>query len=271
MAFNRYQVMPSGYMRTPDYSRTPLAQLTGYSMTTNWNTPEGGWGFNQPPPGVSRVLMPESETSEFRALTGLVAAPADEPQVRDTPPPTMDGVLQEMDAKRAERITALEQRAYALFKQATAPNNPRNFDQLAEAQRLLKTVLDFEPRTTTAAVLLVHIALERRQMAVAHQALLTVVQRFPTVFTQRPDLAGFFASPESFRGQMRQFRQLGDYNVQSAEAWVLASYCNWALGDMPRCLESLDRAQRISESAPNAEVALAQISAFRRALNPDAP
>lgn len=271
MAFNRYQAMPSGYMRTPNYSRTPLAELTGYALTTNWNTPEGGWGFDQPPLGVSRVLMPEPETSPFRALTGLAPAPPEETRDPNAPLPSMDTVLEEMAQKRAERITALEQRAYALFKEATTPNNPRNFDQLADCQRLLQTVLDFEPQTPKAAVLLIHIALERRQMAVAHQALNTVVRRFPETFTSQPDLAAYFSTPEAFRAQMRQFRQLGDYNVQSAEAWVLAAYCNWALNDLPRCLEALDRAQRISESAPNAEVALAQLSAFRRALEPNAP
>ena len=271
MTFNRYRTMPPGYMRTPEYSRTPMAELTGYSLTTNWNTPEGGWGFDQAPRGVTRVTMPEPDSSEFRLLTGLAPAPLEEARDPNAPLPSMDDLLGEMAQKQNERVAELEQRAYGLFKRATAANDPKRFDELAEAQRLLHTVLDFQPETSKAAVLLVHIALERRQMAVAHQALNSVVRRFPDVFTSRPDLASFFATAEAFRAQMRQYRQLGDYNVQSAEAWVLAAYCNWALDDMPRCFEALDRAQRISESAPNAETALAQLSAFRRALDPNAP
>ena len=118
----------------------------------------------------------------------------------------------------------MEQRGLTLFKEATAPNNPRNFDQLAQAQRNFQTVLEFEPRASRPAVLQIHIALERRQMAVAHQALMTVVRRFPELFSRQQELAKYFATPEQFRAQMRQYRQLGDYNVQSQEAWMLAAY-----------------------------------------------
>jgi hypothetical protein len=163
--------------------------------------------------------------------------------------------------RREQESEALER-----FKAATAEGVEQHFERLSEAQVALRMVRDLNRDAYIPSLLLIHIALEKRQLSGAIVHLADAVKRHPAVFVERPDIASYFGDPELLERTARAYLKIGDTS-RTSEAYALQAYCAWVLDDRARLREALDRMVTgelaMLESRETAAVRTALIAAVR--------
>lgn len=237
------------YMQRMDPTANSAANISGLAWSMNLYTPEGGWGYNGPPnPEQFFGDAPQKSSDPFRAFFGLTDPPAEkEPQTESTREPVTDLALAIQD-EMANRIQQHLQSGVVLFKAGTASRGDpiEKATKLARAMSIFDTVKIQDRASWVAPCLLFHTALDREQSFVAIRNLVELCKRYPRYFLDRPDITQFFGDAEAYRNQMRRYRQAGQYNPTSPEAFAIEAYCCWALNDTPRAKQALAKVAELS-------------------------
>jgi hypothetical protein len=264
-------VLPSfstlGAPRDADLARASLltaserlsVPLTGLTRT----------GIVVPPRPYFATAPTGDAVSDFFRLTPAQTKPE---SAGLQPLPDLSTLLEEKNDQFLERRRA---RALAAFEQAFTPDAPNRLDLLSVARRELCAVRDLDREAYIPSLLLVHVALEQRQVIVALHYLAEAAQRHPAVFVERPDLATYFGDASGvgdrmqsklLEAQMREHLQIGDQNPGVAGAYALQTYCAWVLNDRARMRTALDQMEA-AEQEGEGEPVPQRVVAIRHALS----
>lgn len=201
-------------------------------------------------PAVPRVALPdrpyfvpESEGTAFHQFFGLKPTKVESVPETLIPP---DGWVGLLEQENEEIVRRMESRALEMFKQAMTPDLEDRAELLSKAQGLLKAVRNADPQAYIPSVLLVHAALEKMQLEQALSHLAEAVQRHPSLFVERPDLASYFGDPRLLEAQMRACLRLGDVNPHPS-TYTLQAYAAWVLNDRVRLRHAIERMTVISQ------------------------
>lgn len=240
----------TSYMRYDDPTVNTIASISGLSWSTNYYTPEGGWGYTGPPVPSALFGTPEPQSTDtFRAFFGFSDPKTEDAPavVPDRPGPPKDfalGIQEEM----ASRVKQHLQAGIAQFKAGTVVRGDaiEKASKLARAMSIFETVRLQDRADWVAPCLQFHAALDREQSFVAIRNLIDLARRYPRYFLDRPEIGTYFGDPDSFRNQMRRYRQVGQMNPTSPEAFAIEAYSSWALNDVPRAKQALVKMTELS-------------------------
>jgi hypothetical protein len=180
-------------------------------------------------------FIPEPTGTAFQKFFGLKPTVAE--PVAELPMPE-EGWVGLLEQQNDESLRLKRQRALEEFKAATRERS--SFEQLSEAQWALRVLRDLDRETYIPCLLLVHVALEKRQLSVAVTHLADAVRRHPELFVERPDLASYFGDPTLLERVARDHLKIGDEDP-SPVGYVLQAYCAWVLNDRVRARDALDK------------------------------
>jgi len=218
-----------------EVSDQDLLLITRYPMATKMEVPPGGWGMPvnllpQPSGPIYKEAVPPS--NEFNAYFGLVAAPEPTGREGDAEPLDLTAAL----ARSAEdQVRGMETEAFQKFRDATTPNAPNQYENLAEAMDLLLGVMNLDDHAYVPGLLGFHAGLERSHYESGLNTLLVAVRRHPAVFVERPELGQYFSEPRLLDDQMRRtLRELDAQADLPIGLQFVRAYCAWWLRDQPR-------------------------------------
>lgn len=241
------------YLQRSDPTSSTIASISGLNAATNFFTPEGGWGYMGPPIPSTVIGAPvEKSTNSFRAFFGLTDPPdppVGDAEPRRAPPSDVSVAIQE---DLAVRVIFHMQSGIALFRSGTVVRGDaiERAGKIARAMSIFETIKVQDRLDWLAPCLSFHAALEREQSYIAIRNLVELCKRYPRYFFDRPDITTYFGEAEFYRAQMRRFRQAGQYNPTSPEAYAIEAYSAWALNDAPRARQALARLAELSSSSP---------------------
>jgi hypothetical protein len=222
---------PSPWARVLRGVGTPqLAAASRLDVTFGLSVPLGGIG----PTGVrlpnSPFFAPTRHESAFHAFYGIRPA---EPKSLATPPIPASGWVGLLERANDESLVRRKTDAFEQFKAATSEGVELRFERLSEAQAALRLVRNLDRESYLPCVLLLHIALEKRQLVGAIDCLVDAVERHPGIFVERPDLAAYCGDPEFLTRTARAYLKIGE-SARTPEAYALQAYCAWILDDQAR-------------------------------------
>lgn len=211
-------------------------------------------------PDAPYFVPSDPDMTAYHQFFGLVPAREEVPlpsALKDEP--SYSSLVEETNNVRVREMLTRADRA---FKIGTTPTAEDRYEQLAVARRLYASVLDLDRAAYMPALLSAHAALEQDHFEVAIRHLLEAQRRRPGIFSERPDVAGYFGDPELLEAQVRRFVRIGEQLPNSGAAWATQCYCAWVLQDPIRLRESLDRMEKLNQEKPVG----ARLEAFRLAL-----
>jgi hypothetical protein len=220
-----------------------VAVISGLNQATN---------LNLPLPGVPIGLVP-------------LAPPRPEEAARLLPT-----TAERLEARTSDLATWAERDGVFLFKQGT--QKVHDADKLGRAVQRLRMAIDLNPNAALPSLLVAHAALEQDRPLLAANELLTALRRDPNLLSGAGGaLDRYFGDVEGEGGrsaflaaQMRRYARLGEFNPNSAPAYVLEAYCTWRLGDVGLARDALTK---LDELAPGLEKAEADtLRGFAAAL-----
>jgi hypothetical protein len=236
-----------------------LSVASGFQRTTQfWVRLSGAGPFHLDVPDQP-YYVPEREGTAFHMFFGL--SPAKGESIPGEPPP-FDSLAGALERENEQHIRRSLAQALETFRRATTRDAEDQAEALARARLGLAAVNRLDEEAYLPSLLLIHTALEQGQVQSAIGHLTRLVQRRPTVFAERPDLAAYFGDPEVLEGQMRSLLRIGDESPDQAGAYALQAYCAWVLNDQARLKYALDRMVKVNRQAG----ASAEISAIGYAL-----
>jgi hypothetical protein len=253
-----------------------VAVISGLNQATSLNLPLPGVPIGLVPALSACAYTPRAESNRFQDLTGL--APPRPEEAAQLLPTTAE----RLEARTSDVATWAERDGLSLFKLGTREVRdaqtgqfqkfPDCADKLGRAVQRLRMAIDLNPNAALPALLVAHAALEQERPLLAANELLTALRRDPNLLSGAGgaldryfgDVAGEGGRSAFLAAQMRRYARLGEFNPNSAPAYVLEAYCTWRLGDVGPARAAL---ARLDELAPGMEKAEADtLRGFAAAL-----
>lgn len=254
----------SGLVRPyPGISIAALERVASFNLALDLGTPLQGWRYYTPPQLKVAPEAPPPPRDEFNAFFGLREQHEPVPLDKSS---EFQQVMAAVERESGDRLSARANRARELFRLATSGGGVERFEQLAQAERLAASVRDLDPTAWEPVLLLLHSALEREKMTVAANALVTLLQRRPTIFLEKYDVGALFGDRRVLVQQAQRYIRSTEYNPDSAAAQMLTVYSAWLLSEPTRLRPALARLQQFSQEKTGHPEVVLLIRALEAAL-----
>lgn len=231
-----------------------LMYVTEYGQSMDFQNPFGGFGpYRTDIIPEMAYFVPPPSTDRYAAYFNLVP-PADATVA--TPPPAVgDGLPGQisqdtsfstfMEAEQERTLDVMAERAKLAYQFGTTPTRQDRASQLARAVGLLTNLRNLDRKSYLPSMLLIHASMERGEAESMLFNIFTLVDRYPDVFRQPPNIQQYFGDPAVYEAQVRRHLRFGDSGSATLRGYVVQAYASWALQDKPRVREALNKIDQL--------------------------